>query len=163
MPIDPKFVGRSYGPYTYQLGLEKMREFAYAISCGTPSLGLGHAPKDLDPLFYDEEAGRKGPYGSVIAFPTFAVTFAMAPFGEALGDPALGIDLVRLVHGEQELEFGEVMRPGDTMTTQGVISKINAKGGLDFITISSESLNQHGKMAVRGTWTAVIRSPAPRA
>lgn len=158
MALDPKHVGRSYGPYRYVLGLEKMREFAYAISGGTPSLGLGVPPKDLDPIYYDEEKARGGPYGSVIAFPTFAVTFAMAPFGAALGDPELGINLVRLVHGEQEFEFLEVMRPDDVMTTTGRIVEITAKKSLDFIVIQSESVNQHGKVAVRGTWTAVVRN-----
>jgi acyl dehydratase len=158
MALDRKHVGRAYGPYRYVLGLEKMREFAYAISGGVPMLGIGVPPQDLDPLLYDEEQARRGPYGEVIAFPSFAVTFAMAPFGAAIGDPALGIDLVRLVHGEQELEFPEVMRANDVMTTTGKIVEITAKKSLDFMTIESESLNQHGRIAVRGRWTAVIRN-----
>lgn len=158
MALDPSHVGRTYGPYRYTLGLEKMREFAYAISGSTPMLGLGVPPPELDPLFYDEEKAKAGPYGSVIAFPSFAVTFAMAPFGAAIGDPALGIDLVRLVHGEQELEFPEVMRPNDVMITTGRIAEITAKKSLDFMTIESESVNQHGRVAVRGRWTAVIRN-----
>lgn len=158
MALDRKHVGRAYGPYRYVLGLEKMREFAYAISGGVPMLGIGVPPQDLDPLFYDEEQARRGPYGEVIAFPSFAVTFAMAPFGAAIGDPALGIDLVRLVHGEQELEFPEVMRANDVMTTTGKIVEITAKKSLDFMTIESESVNQHGRVAVRGRWTAVIRN-----
>ena len=32
MPIDPKHVGRAYGPFTYEAGLEKIREFAVAIA-----------------------------------------------------------------------------------------------------------------------------------
>jgi acyl dehydratase len=158
MALDPKFVGKSYGPYRYTLGLEKMREFAYAVSGGVPSLGLGNPPEDLDPLYYDEEKAKAGPYGSVIAFPSFAVTFALAPFGAAIGDPALGIDLVRLLHAEQEFEFLEVMRPGDVMTTTGQIASISSKKSLDFMVIHSESVNQHGKLAVRGVWTAVIRN-----
>ena len=158
MSIDPSNQGRVYGPYTYALGVEKMREFAYAIAGSVPMLGIGVPPADLDPIFYDQEKARTGPYGEVIAFPSFAVTFAMAPFGAAIGDPALGIDLVRLVHGEQELEFPEVMRPNDVMTTTGKIVEITAKKSLDFMTIASESVNQHGRVAVRGRWTAVIRN-----
>lgn len=158
MALDPKHVGRSYGPYRYQLGLEKMREFAYAVAGGTPSLGLGVPPADLDPVYYDEEKAKASRYGSVIAFPTFAVTFAMAPFGAAISDPELGINLVRLLHAEQEFEFVEVMRAGDLMTTTGRIASISSKKSLDFMVIESESVNQHGRVAVRGTWTAVIRN-----
>lgn len=157
MPMDRSHVGRQYGPYRYTLALEKMREFAYAIAGAVPSSTFGAAPSGLNPLFYDEDAAKGGPYGVVIAFPTFAVSFAMKPFADALGDPALGVDLVRVVHGEQDFEFHEVMRAGDVMTTTGRIARINEKANLTFIVVETESHNQHGRLAVKGTWTAVIR------
>jgi acyl dehydratase len=150
-------VGRRYGPFTYELGLEKMREFAFAIGGGAPGMGVSQPPADLDPVLYDVEAGKRSRHGSVIAFPTFAVTFAIRPFSEAVTDPALGIDLLMLVHGEQELEFFDVMRSGDVMTTGGEITRIDEKAGKDFVTVVTESTNQAGKLVVRGTWTAVIR------
>jgi acyl dehydratase len=157
MPIDPSHVGKQYGPYRYQVGLEKMREFAYAIGGGIPSLGFGKRPEGLSPLLYDEAAGKAGPYGSVIAFPTFAVTFTIAPFAAAVTDPKLGINLMMLVHGEQEFEFFDVMRPGDVMTTTGTLTDITDKAGKDFVTMVTESKNQKDALVVRGTWTAVIR------
>ncbi len=157
MPIDPKFVGKKYGPYTYHLGLEKMREFAYAVGGGVPSPGFGSIPEGLNPLLYDERAARSGPYGSVIAFPTFAVTFAIVPFAAALSDPELEINLLMIVHGEQEFEFFDVMRAGDVMTTSGSITQIYEKAHKDFVVVVTESTNQQGKLVVRGTWTAVIR------
>lgn len=159
MPIDPRHVGKQYGPFRYELGLEKMREFASAISGGIPSKGFGSGiPQGMNPLLWDEEAARKGPYGAVIAFPTFAVNFAIEPFAKAVTDPALGINMVRLVHGEQVFEFFEVMRAGDVMTTEGVITRIYDKANLDFLVMTTESRNQKGELAVRGTWTAVIRN-----
>jgi hypothetical protein len=44
------------------------------------------------------------------------------------------------------------------MTTTGQIASISSKKSLDFMVIHSESVNQHGKLAVRGVWTAVIRN-----
>jgi acyl dehydratase len=157
MPIDPKFVGKKYGPFRYHIGLEKMREFAYAVGGGVPAAGFGSIPEGLNPLFYDEAAGQAGPHGSVIAFPTFAVTFAIAPFAAAVSDPELGINLLMLVHGEQEFEFFQVMKPGDVMTTTGTITQIFEKSQKDFLVVVSESKNQDGKLLVRGTWTAVVR------
>jgi len=157
MALDPQYIGRTYGPYKYVLGLEKMREFAFAVGGSTPSLGVVQAPEGLNPLLYDEAAAKAGPYGDVIALPTFAVTFAMAPFGEVVKDPQLGLNLRMLLHGEQEFEFGDVMKPGDVMQTTGTISEIYSRAGKDFLVVITESWNQRGKRAVKGTWTAVIR------
>jgi acyl dehydratase len=158
MAVDPSNVGREYGPFRYTLGVEKMREFAFAVAGGVPSSSFGAgAPAGLNPLFYDEEAARQGPYGAVVAFPTFAANFAMKPFTEAVTDPRLGIDLVKLVHGEQEFEFFDVMREGDVMTTRGQLTRIFEKANMDFVVMQTESKNQHGQTVVKGTWTAVIR------
>jgi acyl dehydratase len=158
MSLDPKYIGKKYGPYTYEIGLEKMREFAYAIAGGVPSSCFqASVPHGLNLLLHDAKAGRESPYKSVIAFPTFCVTFAMKPFAEAVTDPDLDINLVMLVHGEQDFEFFDVMRPGDTMTSVGTITQIYEKAGKDFLVLITESKNQKDKLVVRGTWTAVIR------
>jgi hypothetical protein len=145
MALDPKHVGTRYGPFSYVIGLEKMREYDCAIRGGVPSFGLSPVP------------AIPGPAREEVAFPTFCVTFAIAPFRAAVTDPALGIDLLRVVHGEQELELFEAMRAGDAIATTGEIARISSKGGKDFLTLVTESVNQRGKLVVRGTWTAVIR------
>jgi acyl dehydratase len=159
MAIDPKFIGRSYGPYVYEAGAAKMREFAFAISGGVPSHGFtgSGAPEGLNPLLWDSAAAKAGPYGALVGFPTFPVAFAIAPFGQAVADPELGINLLLLVHGEQEFEFFEVIRPGDVLTTTGVITDIFHKAKKDFVIVTTETKNQHGRPVVKGTWTAVIR------
>ena len=157
MPLDASHVGREYGPYRYVLGAEKMREFAFAVAGGLPSSAFASPPPGLNPLFYDEEAARRGPYGDLVAFPTFAVNFAMKPFTQALADPALEVELTHVVHGEQEFEFREVMRAGDVMTTRGRITRVQQKGVLAFVVMETESHNQHGRLVVTGTWTAIIR------
>jgi acyl dehydratase len=158
MPLDSKFIGKRYGPFTYQVGLEKLREFAYAVAGSVPSAAMGAVPTGLNPLLYDEEAARSSPYGSVIAFPTFAVSFAIAPFAAAVSDPQLAINLLMVVHGEQELEWFGVIRPGDVLTTTGSITELYEKTHRDFMVVVSESKNQQGELVVRGTWTAVIRA-----
>src|SRR5450432_451818 len=99
MPIDKKYIGKTYGPTTYVVGAEKLREFAYAIGGGVPSMGFTGtgAPEGLDKKLY---AGTE-----IIGFPTFCNVFAIGPFGQAVTDPALGINLPMLVHGEQEYEW----------------------------------------------------------
>jgi hypothetical protein len=158
MALDKRFIGREYGPYTYEIGVEKMREFTLALGGATPSAGTpGEPPPHMSPLLFDAQAAKAGPYGGLIAFPSFAVVFAVRPFGAAIADKELGINMLMLVHGEQELEFLDVMRPGDVMTTTGRIEDMYDKARMSFLVVTSESRNQRGDVVVKGTWTAVIR------
>src|SRR5690606_5251185 len=59
MTIDPSVTGRSYAhARSYEVGREKIREFADAIG-------------DPDPLYRDSEAARERGYADVLAPPTF--------------------------------------------------------------------------------------------
>ncbi len=157
MALDPQFMGRTYGPFEYTVGLEKMREFSSVIGGGSPGIGTLSVPSDLNPVLHDEQAAKATPYGEVIAFPTFAVTFAIAPFSAAITDPALGINVLKLVHGEQEFEWFAPMKSGDRITTTGKIGQLFTKAGMDFLVVETDSVNQRGEKVVHGTWTAVIR------
>lgn len=159
MALDPRFIGRSYGPFHYEAGLEKMREFAFAVGGGVPSTGFSGcgAPEGLHPWYHDEAAATEGPHGGVIAMPNFCVTFAITPFARACVDPELKVDLLHLVHGEQKFEFHQVVKPGDRLTTTGTITNIEAKRSLDFLEVTTETKNQRDELVVRGVWTAIIR------
>lgn len=159
MALDRRFIGREYGPFVYEAGLEKMREFAYAVGGSIPSTGYSAtgAPEGMNPVLFDETAAQASPWGSVIALPSFAVTFAIAPFARACADPELALNLLRLVHGEQAFEFLEVVRPGDRLTTHGKITDITTKRSLDFLQVTTETRNQKDALVVRATWTAIIR------
>ncbi len=158
MAIDPKYKGRAYGPYRYEVGLEKIREFAVAISpAPLPYARARKDPQRLRAIYHDLEAGKASRHGTVVAPPTFCVNFAMVPFSQAVTDPDLGINLPMLLHGEQAFEFLDVVRPGDVMTTTGILTDIYERARKDFVICTTESKNQTGKLVVRGVWTAVIR------
>ena len=159
MALDKRFIGREYGPFVYEAGLEKMREFAFAVAGGVPSTGYSAKgpPEGLHPYLHDEAAAKASGYGAVIALPSFAVTFAIAPFGRACADPELALNLLRLVHGEQSFEFFEVVRPGDRLTTTGKITDITTKRTLDFLTVTTQTRNQRDALVVQAKWTAIIR------
>jgi acyl dehydratase len=154
---DPR-VGRTYGPYRYEACVEKIRDFALAVAGGVPSRVIG-APADPapHPWYVDEDAARAAPFGSIVAPPTFAAVSAMVPFFAAIGDPASGVDLLRVLHGEQELRYGVPIRAGDRLTTNGAIASVERKGAMELMAISSRTTNQRGELAVEGTWTAIVR------
>jgi 3-hydroxybutyryl-CoA dehydratase len=150
-------LGRSWGPFRYVIGAEKMREYAVAISGGVPSYVSTGLPEGLHPVLYDEEAGARSPWGSMIAFPMFAVLFSIAPAQAALLDPAMEVDVFRVLHGEQEFEFREVLRPGDALLTTGTLESHSTRGTNELFVIRTDSVNQHGRIAVRGRFTAFVR------
>jgi acyl dehydratase len=150
-------LGRSWGPFRYVMGAEKMREYAVAISGGVPSYISTGLPEDLHPVLHDEAAAARSPWGSLIAFPMFAVLFSIAPAQAALLDPAMEVDVFRVLHGEQEFEFREVLRPGDVLLTTGTLESHTVRGSNELFVIRTDSVNQHGRLAVRGRFTAFVR------
>lgn len=144
MPIDTKFIGKEYPPYTYDVSKDKIKEYAKAI-------------KNPDPHYMDEAFAKKSKYGAIIAPPTFAVVFGAFLIEPIFMDKDLNLNMMMLVHGEQELEFFEVVRAGDSITTSAKISDIKNKEKLDVITVEGTSKNQHGRNVCRGLYTFVVR------
>jgi acyl dehydratase len=155
--IDQRHLGRRYGPFQFTVGLEHLRDFAAAVGGGVPGRVFAGAPGDAHPWTWDAEAAAASPYGSIIATPGFAAVFAIQPFSAACSDPALGLDVLRLLHGAQELELLGVVRPGDLLTTTGEITRLQERGNLDVLEVTTDTVNQRGEPVVRATWTAVIR------
>jgi len=150
-------LGRTWGPFRYVMGAEKMREYAAAISGGVPSYVSTGLPEDLHPVLHDEAAAARSPWGSLIAFPMFAVLFSIGPAQAALLDPAMEVDVFRVLHGEQEFEFREVLRPGDVLLTTGTLESRSSRRNNELFVIRTDSVNQHGRLAVRGRFTAFVR------
>jgi acyl dehydratase len=156
--IDRAHLGRRYGPHRYVVGAEEIRDFAVTVAGGMPGrVFAGEPPEAPHPFFVDEATARASRHGGLIAPPMFCVRFAMQPFAQACADPALGIDLVKLLHAEQAFAYGEPVHPGDVLETLGEIVEIRQKAGMDFLTVKTVTTNQHGRMVVEGTWKAVVR------
>ena len=108
--------GKEYPPYPVTVERGKIKEFARAIG-------------DLSPFYLDDEVANAGPWGDIIAPPTFPITFRdeQADTGALLRD--LGVDIGRLLHGEQEFEHFKPIRPGRTYLCRGRITDIYEKAG----------------------------------
>ncbi|MFH1539417.1 MAG: MaoC family dehydratase N-terminal domain-containing protein [bacterium] len=144
MAVDTKFIGKKYPPSTYEIGKEKIKEYALAVG-------------DNNPLYLNDEKAAASKYGGIIAPPTFAVVFAKEPVGRMLLDPDLALNLMMLVHGEEEFEFINIARPGDVITTEGEIAEIYEKKGKSFISMATTSKNQKGEEVCKAKWMFVIR------
>ena len=144
MSIDTKLIGKTYPAYTYEVGKEKIKEYAKAI-------------KNFDPHYLDDDFAKKSKYGAIIAPPTFAVVFGAYLIEPVFNDKELNLNMPMVVHGEQELEFLEVVKAGDAITTTAKIIDIKNKEKLDVVSVEIRSKNQHGKEVSRGIYTFVER------
>ena len=112
MPIDESMVGRSYpAPEPYQVGREKIREFADAIG-------------DPNPAYRGDDA---------IAPPTFAFPLGSRALASLLGDAELGLRLDRIVHGAQRFSYDRPIKAGDLIDAVSTITTVRKAGPVDVI------------------------------
>jgi hypothetical protein len=145
MPLDQSYVGRSYPPTEpYQVGREKIREFARAIGA-------------TDREYLDPEAARALGYADVVAPPTFPIVFTMASsHRQIVEDPALGIDYSRVVHGDQRFAYRRPIVAGDALVCVNTVEEITSRGGHDFMTTRSDVSTEDGEPVVT-VWAKLVQ------
>ena len=136
--------GKTYPAFEYEVGREKIREYARAVG-------------EESPVHHDPAAAREAGFRGVVAPPMFCVVYSAGAMGPAILDPELGINLMLMVHGSQEFEWDEPVVAGDTITTAARVRDIHEKNGMKFFVFESVSENQEGKTTVKGTWTNIVR------
>ncbi len=112
-------------------------------------LKFAEALGETNPLYTDEEAAAQGPYGGLVAPPTFVTRLRpqkmtpehMPRFGK------VGFD------GGRDLESFTPVRPGDALkmvsTIHDIYEKTGRSGSMYFIVLRNEITNQNGeKVAV---------------
>ncbi|MEV0729381.1 MULTISPECIES: MaoC family dehydratase N-terminal domain-containing protein [Polymorphospora] len=144
MPLDPSFVGRTYPPTApYQVGREKIREFATAIGA-------------TDAAYHDPAAARALGHADVVAPPTFPVVVTMeSSRRQIVDDPALGVDYSRVVHGDQRFRYTRPIVAGDELVCVSTIEEITSRGGHDFLTIRSE-VSTVAEEPVVSVWSKLV-------
>ena len=145
MPLDPSFVGRCYPAVgSYQVGREKIREFAEAIGDG-------------DVLYRDPAAARATGYPDVIAPPTFAIILSMRAQEFLVEDPELGLDYSRVVHGDQSFTHHRPVHAGDELAAALYVDSIRAMGGNDMLTVRCEITDAAGDPVTTARSMLVVR------
>jgi acyl dehydratase len=148
VPLDQSFVGRSYPPTPpYEVGREKIREFAEAIG-------------DANPAYVDPAVARKLGHPDVIAPPTFGIVLSMTAGRQVIADPELGLDYSRVVHGEQRFVYARPIRAGDRLQVVVTVENIRAAAGNDMITTRGEVTTEDGELVFTAYSTLVARGTA---
>ncbi|MER5475548.1 MaoC family dehydratase N-terminal domain-containing protein [Streptomyces sp. NPDC002734] len=146
MALDQSFVGRSYPPTDpYEVGREKIREFAAAIG-------------DPNPAYTDPEAAKALGHPDVIAPPTFVFLVAFKAAGRVIHDPELGLDYSRVVHGDQKFAYRRPVRAGDRLTVTTTIDAIKSLAGNDILDVRGDVHDESGELVVTAWIKLVARA-----
>jgi len=145
MSLDPSFIGRTYpAAEVYEVGREKIREFADAIG-------------DPNPLYRDAAAARQAGYPDVIAPPTFPIVITARIGEQVVFDPDLGLDYTKVVHGQQRFVVTRPVYAGDRLTGVLTVDNIQAAAGNDLITTRVEVTTEDGDPVATAYSTLVAR------
>lgn len=129
MPVDQSLVGREFPPTPpYTVSEEKVREFAAAVGV--------------------DYAGGPAPA-------TFLTVLAITAMNSFLRDT--GLDLSRIVHGDQKFAHRRPVRPGDVLTATLTVASLRQIGGNDIIGTHSDVTDAAGELVCRTTATLVHR------
>jgi acyl dehydratase len=143
MPLNRSYVGRTFPPTgPYLVGREKIREFAAAIGAD-------------DPIYHDPAAARAAGYPDVVAPPTFPVVAATGAGEQLRGDPELGMDYSRVVHGDQRFVYTRPVVAGDELICALTVEEITDRAGHEFITTRAELTTAAGEPVVT-VWNKLV-------
>lgn len=116
MPIDPAVVGTELAPVTMEIERGRLRQFAKAIG-------------ETDPIYIDVAAAWAAGHPDLVVPPTFLVAVGNErpePF-DWLAD--IGIDLNRVLHGEQSITYHRMAHAGERVTARPRIVDLRSKRG----------------------------------
>jgi acyl dehydratase len=148
VPLDPSYAGRTYPPTAaYQVGREKIREFARAIGAD-------------DAAYHDPDAARELGYPDVVAPPTFPAVVTAAVTEQLVDDPGLGLDFSRVVHADQRFGYVRPVVAGDELVCVNTIEEIASRGGHDFLSTRTEVATTAGAPVVTSWCRLVVRREA---
>ena len=145
--LDTSFIGMETNPRSVDVEKGQLKFFAEATG-------------ETNPVYFDEAAAAAAGYPSLPAPPTFLFCLeTMAPEKEdVLGQ--LGVNIGRVLHGEQRFTYGAPILAGDTITLTTKVADIYEKSGgaLDFIVKETSAVNQKGEAVGAGRTVIVVRN-----
>lgn len=148
--FDTSKVGHSFPPFTIEVARAKIHELALAIG-------------DPNPIYHSKEAAQEAGYHDVPLFPTSATTFTFwGNTGMVEQLIGLGINVMRILHGEEEYEYLAPIYPGDTLT--GVVTVADGKSrqgrdgsSMDIVNLEARYTDQNGREVLIARQTIVVR------
>ena len=145
--LDKSYIGLETGPRSVEVEKGQLRFFAKATG-------------ETNPVYFDEEAAKAAGHSALPAPPTFLFCLQTMTPSENSIIAKLGIDIGRVLHGEQQFTYGKQIYAGDIIVLRTRVSDIYEKkgGALDFIVEDTRATNQKGEDVGASRTVIVVRN-----
>lgn len=145
--IDKRYIGHELPRYTVDVEKGRLRFFAKSIG-------------ETDPIYSDEAAAREAGHRALPVPPTFLFCLEMDAPNPAAVRELLGIDLGKVLHGEQSFTYHAMAYAGDRLSFEQRISDIYDKkgGALEFVVRDTKVTNQDGRLVAELRGVTVVRN-----
>jgi hypothetical protein len=90
--------------------------------------------------------------------PTFVTAAEFTVIPEVVADPELGLDLSRVLHGNQDYEFLRPLEEGETLVIRSRIESIREMGGNGFLVLVTDLVEPGGKAVCTARSTLIERA-----
>jgi acyl dehydratase len=144
MGVNRQLIGKKYPPQDYGVTTEAILRYARAYNEDNPWF-----------LDVDHPAGFVAP-------PMFGVVMGWLPIMLVMTDAELGVDLLRLLHAEQDMYFYRSVTPGDIITSTAKILAIEEKSTGESVIVEVLSTTRKNEPVQRMLFTAFIRGKGKR-
>lgn len=151
MAIDRKHVGEVSEPRVIDVEKGQLRFFAKATG-------------ETNPIYFDEDAAKAAGHPALPAPPTFLFSLALgapAKQGDIFdAENGIGVDMRRVLHGEQSFEYKRQIYAGDQVTLVTKTSEIYDKkgGALEFVAQDTTATNGAGELLGTMRVVTVVRN-----
>jgi hypothetical protein len=140
--LSSKIIGMHFRyPDFYEVGREKIREYAIAV-------------KNDDPAYYDESAAADLGHDSLPAPLTFISVFGYQAQTAFFANANIGITDMQIVQVDQELKIFLPIKAGDRLYCDVYVHSVRQAHGTDIIVTKNLITNQQGE-SVQETYTTL--------
>ena len=149
--VDQSAVGRAFTPVTARVEPGRLRFFLDTL-------------RERNPLYREPDAARSAGYAATPVPPTYLFCLEMMDATEPFEFlSALGIDLARVLHGEQRFDYHAPVVVGDTLTFRPRVASVTEKkgGAMTLVVVETEVTNQDGVHVADTSRTVVVRNVVP--
>lgn len=140
MPLNKQFIGKEYPSSAATVTLDALQKYARAYN-------------DDNPHFFDPATP-----GGIIAPPLFGVAVTWLSAIQPVADAELGVDVMRLLHAEQDMEFLAPLRPGDEIISTAKVAAIDSRPSGESLVLEIMARNAVGQPVLRILSVAFIRA-----
>jgi len=139
--LNRDYLGHEYEPIVYNVTEDAIQKYASAYG-------------DTNYRYYDTS----------MAPPIFPVVYELPLLEKAWheeglhgGSEEVKRNVLMLVHGEQQMQFFNPIKPGDTITAKAHVSGIEDRGSGETVNFNVVSSNQDDKKVAESEWSLFIR------